>query len=118
MLRSRTHCCNRYGWLYCQPHHYQSAFDEQIKLVNAATKADPAFSGEPPELQPWVEQQLRQLASDPFYAKQIHQRAEILHGQEDAVVQQLERTLVELAAKAEGLAVEREHLLSFLSADE
>lgn len=118
MLRSRTHCCNRYGWLYCQPQHYQAAFDEQVKLVEAATKADPSFSGEPSELQPWAEQQLRQLATDPFYAKQIQRRAEKLQGEADAVVQELERTAQALAAKAEALAIERTHVLSFLATDE
>lgn len=118
MMRARQHCCNRYGWLFCEPQHYQAAFDEQIRLVKQATAEDPGFSGEPPELQPWAEQQLRHLAHEPFYRTQIHAQADKLQSQADAVVLQLERTLAELAAKAESLMAEREHILGFLEADE
>ena len=114
MMRARQHPCNRYGWLYCQPEHYQSAFDQQIRFVNEASKVDPSFSGEPADMQPWSEQQLRGLASDPFYAKQFQQRAEKLQGEADAVVQDLERTLHRLAAQADALQAERHHLLTFL----
>ena len=118
MMRARQHPCNRYGWLYCQPEHYQSAFDQQIRLVKDATKADPGFSGEPADMQPWSEQQLRELVSDPFYASQFQQHTEKLQGEADAVVQQLERTLHELAAKADALQAERHHLLTFLEGDD
>jgi hypothetical protein len=118
MMRARQHPCNRYGWLYCHPEHYQSAFDQQVRLVNEASKADPSFSGEPAEMQPWSEQQLRGLASDPFYAKQFQQHTEKLQVEADAVVQQLERTLHELAAKVDALQAERHHLLTFLEGDD
>jgi hypothetical protein len=118
MMRSRQHPCNRYGWLHCRPEHYQSAFDQQVRLVDEATKADPSFSGEPAEMQPWSEAQLRGLASDPFYAKQFQQHTEKLQGEADALVQQLERMLQELAAKADALQAERYHLLTFLEGDD
>jgi len=118
MMRARQHCCNRYGWLFCEPQHYQAAFDEQIRLVKDATAEDPGFSGEPPQLQPWAEQQLRQLAHEPYYGKQLHAHADKLQSQADAVVQELERTLAELAAKADALMTERDHILSLFDADE
>ena len=118
MMRARQHCCNKYGWLYCQPQHYQAAFEEQIRLVKEATAEDPTFSGEPSELQPWAEKQLRQVAHEPFYKKQIHAQADKLQLQAEAVAQELERTLADLAAKADALMAERGHILSLLDADE
>jgi len=117
MMRARQHCCNKYGWLYCQPAHYQAAFEEQIRLVKEATAEDPGFSGEPSELQPWAEQQLRQLAQDPYYVRQIRAQADKLQIQAEAVAQELERTLADLAAKADALMAERDHTLSLLDAD-
>jgi len=117
MMRARQHCCNRYGWLFCEPQHYQAAFDEQIRLVNEAIAEDPTFSGEPAELQSWAEQQLRQVAHEPFYEKQIYAQADKLQSEADAVVLQLERTLADLAAKADALMAERDHVLNLLIAD-
>lgn len=114
MIRARQHCCNRYGWLYCEPQHYQEAFDQQSRLVNEAIDVDPAFSGEPAALQPWSEQQLREVASLPFYQRQFKEQAVRLEQQADAVVRELERTAAQLSAKAEALISERQHLLSFL----
>lgn len=76
-MGARQHYCNHHGWLFCEPKHYQAAFDEQI-----------------------------------------HAQADKLQSQADAVVQELERTLADLGAKADALMVERDHILSFLDADE
>ncbi len=115
MFRARQHPCNTYGWLYAEPQDYQSAFDEQLRLRDQELTVDPSFSGEPPGLQPWSEQQLRQLANKPFYAKQMEAQAAKVKAQVDATVEQLERTAAELAAKAEALAAEHRHILSFLA---
>lgn len=115
MLRARQHPCNHYGWLFAEAQDYQAAFDEQIRLRDQELSRDPSFSGEPPGLRPWAEQQLRQLASNPFYARQFEQQAAKVKAQEDTAVEQLERTAVELAAKAEELAAEHQHILSFLA---
>jgi hypothetical protein len=118
MMRARQHPCNRYGWLFCEPQHYQQAFEEQICLVKEELIEDPAFSGEPPALQAWADGQLLQVAKVPFYEKQLHAQADKLQSQVDAVVLQLERTLEELAAKADALMTERDHILSLFDADE
>ena len=118
MLRARQHCCNAYGWLYCEPQDYQAAFDEQLRLRDQELSRDPGFSGEPPGLQPWAEQQLRQLASKPFYAKQIEAQALRVKAKVDATVEQQERAALELAAKVEALSAQHQHIVSFLAASE
>jgi len=114
MIRARQHCCNRYGWLFCHRDHYQTAYEQQMRMVEAELQRDRAFSGEPAAFEHWTEQQLRGLASEPFYAVQITQQADKLQQQADATVAQLERTAAELSAKADALIAERKHILSFL----
>lgn len=114
MIRARQHCCNRYGWLFCHRDHYQTAYEQQMRMVEAELQRDRAFSGEPPAFEQWTEQQLRGLASDSFYSDQIQAQAEKLQQQADATVAQLERIVADLSAKAEALIAERKHILSFL----
>jgi hypothetical protein len=115
MIRARQHPCSRYGWIFCEPQHYQAAFDEQQRLVTAATAVDRHFSGEPAAMEPWAEQQLREVASLPFYQRQFQGQVDMLQQQADAVVRELERRAADLAAKVDALQAERQHLLSFLA---
>ena len=114
MIRARQHCCNRYGWLFCHRDHYQTAYEQQMRMVEAELQRDRTFSGEPPAFEQWTEEQLRGLAFESFYSDQIQVQAEKLQQQADATVEQLERIAAELSAKAEALIAERNHILSFL----
>ena len=115
MRRVRQHPCNRYGTLYLQPDHYQAAFDELIRLRDQQLSVDHAFSGEPTAFQSWAEQQLRKLASDAWYSKQLSDQAAALKQQSAGILRDLERIAAELTAKVDALEAERQHLLSFLA---
>ena len=92
-------------WCYCQPGDSQRLLDRQLSYRDAAPKADPEFSGMPPEFEQWCHTSWlpANLGRD-FYRKQAETHIQSLA----AKISRLQR---EIEERAGGLLDQRDELI-------